>query len=356
VSSTPDPGSLLDAAVWPHTFYRTFAGDHGLVQLEDGVHAGLTGAVVAGGTVLPGEVHGDLAVATFLESATPSKYCRYDLTTGALDASFGTNGCAMAPRAYFRAFGIARVPDGYRAIVQEDCSNGCPDAEKAFGLIKLTPEGAVDTSFGTAGIEYSTVMPGVHAVAFAAQSSGDLVVNAYVGLYSMLLMRIHSDGSLDTTFGTGGFVPGANGGDVRVLPDDSIIVQSRYNGIQRIDRYTRDGQPLTGFGTGGSADLQILTGSHFDNEFAERAADIASDGRIVVGFSRRDSASTPERYFVLRLTAAGVLDTTFGQAGIAADLGPQPLITIDGIGFEPDGRIVFGGDSTHGQVIGHLQP
>lgn len=358
-SPAPRSGDLLDAAIGPRTFYGMLSVDRGLVQLDDGVHAGLTGPLVASGAALRGELHGNLVVTTLppnQQVATPPVFCRYDVTTGQRDPSFGTNGCASAPRAYFSARGIVQVPDGYRAIVQEDCSNGCPSAEESFGLIKLSADGVVDPSFGTEGIQFSTVLPQISALAFAAQSSGDLVVNGYVGLYDMRLFRIHPDGSLDTSFGSGGFVPDANGGAVRVLADDTILVESSYNGIERIDRYTADGQPLPGFGVAGSADLAGLTNSTFDNELDEKAADLDANGRIVVGYSRRDSDGAPERMFVLRLTPAGALDTSFGTGGIVSNLGTEPLTWIYGIGFEHDGRIVFGGSSAHGQVIGHLQP
>ena len=49
--------------------------------------------------------------------------------------------------------------DYYRAIVERNCSNGCTDAEEAFGLIKISADGVLDTSFGTDGILFSTEMP-----------------------------------------------------------------------------------------------------------------------------------------------------------------------------------------------------
>src|SRR5574337_898107 len=63
-SPAPRSGDLLDAAIGPRTFYGMLSVDRGLVQLDDGVHAGLTGPLVASGGALRGELHGNLVVTT----------------------------------------------------------------------------------------------------------------------------------------------------------------------------------------------------------------------------------------------------------------------------------------------------
>lgn len=122
-------------------------------------------------------------------------------------------------------------------------------------------------------------MPDFQAVSFAPQSTGNLVLSGYTGLYHMQLVRIHVDGSLDREFGTDGFVPGANGGPVHVLPDDSILLASGYNGTRRIDRFTEDGEPLTSFGRNGQVDLEELTDSGYENELVLYQTDVDAEGR-----------------------------------------------------------------------------
>ncbi|MEO8550421.1 MAG: helix-turn-helix domain-containing protein [Kofleriaceae bacterium] len=356
-SITIAPGTILDSTPTSGQFLRTADVARNLQQFDGGIRTGLTGDYVVTGTVMRGQLFGDVAVATQpanSQVATPPTFCKYDVTTGERVDAFGVHGCVAAPRAYFGAYGIAKVPDGYRAVIQENCSNGCPDVEQSFALVKLNAQGVLDTSFGTAGILYTQILPDLSVIAFAPQSTGDLIVNAYTGLYNMKLLRIHTDGSLDTTFGTAGFVPNANGARVRVLADDSIFLESSYNGVERIDRYTKDGAPLPGWGTNGSVDLETLTHSTFDNNFNHTAADLDADGRVIVGYSRTDTYDGPDKFYVLRLLPTGALDTSFGTAGIT-QLDPSTM-WVYGIGFEPDGRILFGTSTHSGATAGHIQP
>jgi hypothetical protein len=339
------PGTVLDRAPAGRAFHRTLDAARDLQQFDDGVRVGLTGELVASGTVLRGQVDGDLVVATQPPNqsvATPPRYCRFDVSTGQLDATFGDAGCVSAPRAYFSSIGIAKVPGGYRAIVERNCSNGCTPAEEAFGLIAISEDGVLDTAFGTEGILFSTVLPEISALDFAAQSTGDLVITGYTGLYQMQVFRIHADGSLDTTFGTAGFIPGANGGRIRVLADDSILLESTYNGVQRIDHYSKDGASISGF------DLEELTDSTFDNDFNQTAADLDANGRLVIGYTRSDTYEGPEHHFVMRVLVTGERDASF----TSPNLGDGDGSWIYGIGFDPEGRVLAG----VGTEVVHLQP
>jgi len=241
----PTSGAVLDLVPSDHAFIRTLDAGRQLWQLDDGVY--WQDELRAAGTVLRGQLDGDLAIATQrynTQTATPPTYCRFDTRTGELDQTFGAYGCAEAPRSYFTTTGIVKGGDGYLALVQRQCTNGCPDVERSFGLVRFSAAGVVDLTFGTEGIQFSTVLADLDAEYFAAQSTGKLVVSGYTGLYAMKLFRIDATGELDTTFGTDGFIPMANGGQVRVLADDSILMESTYNGTERIDRYTANGQVL----------------------------------------------------------------------------------------------------------------
>src|SRR5262249_40283533 len=104
--------------------------------------------------------------------------------------------------------------------------------------------------------------------AVALQSDGKIVVDALWSTYSQFdLVRLNLDGTLDTTFGTGGEVlttfPASNNqryaNDVTVQADGQIVVGGYYTaplpgGIQPvIVRYNSDGTLDSTFGTGGVA-------------------------------------------------------------------------------------------------------
>ena len=91
-------------------------------------------------------------------------------------------------------------------------SNGVyPDATQNFTLTVNPPPGSLDTSFGTGGIVTTSVgsNPAI-ALALGIQSDGKIVAagQSYNGShYVFTLVRYNvTDGSLDTTFSTGGIV------------------------------------------------------------------------------------------------------------------------------------------------------
>ncbi|MEM7454635.1 MAG: LamG-like jellyroll fold domain-containing protein, partial [Planctomycetota bacterium] len=146
-------------------------------------------------------------------------------------------------------------------------------------------------------------------------ADGSMLLIPYdVSSGNSILVKLSPDGSLDSTFGTNGFAdntPLSSGyiQSVTEQPDGRILVSGRISGGVFVARYLADGSIDTTFGTGGVA---TLTGSY------DEATDIGiqSDGSIIfVGEFGNDSNIT-------RLTSAGVLDTTFGTSGTTTvDLG-----------------------------------
>ena len=74
--------------------------------------------------------------------------------------------------------------------------------------------GSLDISFGTGGIVTTAVGSGAWANALGIQTDGKIVAAGYSSNGSnedFILVRYNADGSLDTTFGTGGTVTTAVG-------------------------------------------------------------------------------------------------------------------------------------------------
>jgi uncharacterized delta-60 repeat protein len=116
-----------------------------------------------------------------------------------------------------------------------------------FLLMRYSGEGTIDNSFGTHG-GVVTPFPGnlfSQAFAVAAQTDGDLVavgqtaqtdVNVTPGPSSFGLTRYLPDGTIDTTFGNGGFVSTAFGNSpafaktVLIQTDGKIVAAGNSNG------------------------------------------------------------------------------------------------------------------------------
>jgi uncharacterized delta-60 repeat protein len=128
--------------------------------------------------------------------------------SGTLDASFGTGGKVTTDFAGSGdgAGAIAVQPDGKLVAAGGATINGQAD----FALARYNSNGTLDTSFSTGG-RVTTDFGGRYegASSVALQWDGKIVVagGSVIGLYdNFALARYNSNGTLDTSFGTGGKV------------------------------------------------------------------------------------------------------------------------------------------------------
>ena len=171
------------------------------------------------------------------------------------------------------------------------------------------------------------------------------------------MARYNPNGSLDTSFGTGGKVASEVGGTisrgraVALQPDGKIVVAGlTWVGVisnfwdWALARYNADGSLDVTFGTGGVVTTDFFEG--FDD--AEDVL-VQPDGKIVVAgeaelipgnFVSRDAA-------LARYNPDGSIDTTFGAGGVVTtELGSND--SFSSIAPQPDGKIVAGGSALFG--------
>ena len=154
--------------------------------------------------------------------------------------------------------------------------------------------GDLDTTFGTDGKVITTVgVPTTANLAYsiAIQSDGKIVVagEARNGFNNsdFAVVRYNTDGSLDTSFGQGGKVTTAIGSaddvalSVALQPDGKIVVAGVSDNGSNFDfaiaRYNMDGSLDTSFGTGGKVTTEV--GSYHDYAYSVA---LQPDGKIVV--------------------------------------------------------------------------
>ena len=174
----------------------------------------------------------------------------------------------------------------------------------------------------------------------AIQSDGKILVG---GLFSSLngttryrLVRLNSDGTVDTTFYTN-LGTGFNNYvySVKVQSDGKIIVGGLFtsfngNTTKRLVRLNSDGTEDTSFSTN--------LGTGFDVSVFDTS--IQSDGKIIVGGSFASlNGSTRNR--LVRLNSDGTVDTTF-----STNLGTGFNNTVSTVAIQSDGKIIVGGDFT----------
>jgi uncharacterized delta-60 repeat protein len=213
-------------------------------------------------------------------------------------------------------------------------------------VARYTPGGVLDPSFNGTGVVTTAIGTFAQANAVAIDSQNRIVVAGYDG-NNFALVRYTPTGAPDGSFGSGGVVTTPLGASANAL---SVVIDSQGRIIaggyadtgaeSALVRYTDGGTPDSSFGTGG----KVITPIGTDAEINSMALD--SQGRIVAAGYSFDG--TNYGLAVARYNQGGGLDPTFGSGGIVT---PTPVTMDDGatgVAIDPQGRIVVGGHSGAG--------
>jgi uncharacterized delta-60 repeat protein len=143
-------------------------------------------------------------------------------------------------------------------------------------------------------------------------------------------------GRFDSSFGRAGVVqiPVAGPGDAQltgavVLADGRVVVAGHVGGHPVVIRLTAAGALDPSFGQGGVARDVVRSATVEDLA-------ITPSGALLIAGQRDD------RWYVARLTADGVLDRDFGEGGVVADSGTVPS-TLAALAVAADGTIYAAG-------------
>jgi uncharacterized delta-60 repeat protein len=223
--------------------------------------------------------------------------------------------------------------------------------------------GRPDLTFGNNGAATPTVLLGVPnanvPTVIARQSDGRLVIGTTAFLEGtdtdFAFFRLNTDGSIDTTFGTGGLttVPFDLGGTkadrlnaILVMPDDRIVGVGYAEGANgdrdfAVTRLTAGGALDTTFNSTGVNTIPF----DFITNGLDEATSVAiySDNRLAIGGFAQAGATDFDFAFV-RLTSLGKLDNTFdtdGRQSVSFDLtGSNKDDRANGIGIGPGNTLV----------------
>lgn len=214
------------------------------------------------------------------------------------------------------------------------------------GLFSQNP-GSLDTTFGSGGIvKIAPSSDHDFPSSMAIQSDGKIVVAGYVELPSIMfgLVRLNTDGSLDTTFGANGIVSTSfpQNGKIQsiAIQDDGKIVAAgyNYNGTNNdfaLARYNPNGDIDSTFGTNG----KVQTNMSNDPNTAYSVA-LQQDGKIVA--LGTTMSSSQYYYAIARYNSNGVLDATFsGDGYTTSNLGGNSEGYA--VAIQNDGKIIAAG-------------
>lgn len=257
--------------------------------------------------------------------------------SGQLDNSFGIDGIAVSSfdaTQDSEAKTMAIQADG-KILIAGDTSLG---SVTKMSVTRMNTDGSVDTSFATNGfLNFSTSTSKSFINDIAVQSDGKIVLAGYEwnGISgNFALVRLNQNGSFDTTFGTNGIAILDSGMDeigksLHLLEDGKILIAGDISDQFGMTRVLSDGSIDTDFGTNGWARTSFSPWAFcYDVNVADNG-DILLTGMTTQG--------SDWKYAIAHYNADGTPKTGFGtdgrltiSVGNGNDFGIRSFQTTDG--------------------------
>jgi uncharacterized delta-60 repeat protein len=297
------------------------------------------GKIVVVGGALTAQGPGDFAVA------------RYN-SDGTLDTSFGSGGRVTTDFAgrSDNATAVTVQPDGKILVAGGADVAG---TQIDFALVRYNSSGSLDSTFGSGGKVTTDFNGGLDAVtSIGLQTDGRIVLAGFAtaGDPHMGLARYNANGTLDTSFGAGGkIITDINGtrnfANAVAIQSDGKIVAAGSTLTTTLDsfvmfamaRYNPDGSLDSTFGSGGKVTTQVVSGDGEDDEIFALA--IQPDGRILAA----GRANFAQDFGLARYQTNGALDTAFGTNGFVTTDFNGSIDRAFAMALQIDGKIVLAG-------------
>ncbi|HEY5012714.1 MAG TPA: hypothetical protein VIK61_08425 [Acidimicrobiia bacterium] len=268
--------------------------------------------------------------------------------SGDLDPGFSADGIATAPTGSASATATAFQPDGKLVVAGVGAFDDASAAKIGTYVARYTTSGDLDPTFGTAGVTKFNAMPAYEAQrGLAIDSTGRILVSGYgattdpVDESDVDVIRLTPTGALDTTFGGGDGIAVVDmgnhdrAGGVAVSGNRILVAASQDVGGNFANEWTLLALTNSGvldptFSGDGKAEVPTTKLSTFDSL---RSIAVQPDGKILLGGSSGTAFATA------RMTAAGVLDPTWDGDGVAT-----AAVGNGGAGYtlllQPDKKVV----------------
>lgn len=295
---------------------------------------------------------------------------------GSPDLPFGNSGrVRISPTGgggYAIPNAIAIEPGG-NIVVAGQCEMVATGAD--FCMVRLDALGTLDGGFGLSGWVTSSVSPANSdsANAIVLESDGRIVLGgpcdyATVTGVNFCLIRYLRNGNIDRSFGSNGltfvsYVPSSVSGQSDVLTalaklsDGKLLAAGHCDTLTAsgvdmcLMRFSADGVLDTSFGTDGKAAFAVGPGNAVDKAYAMA---VQPDGKVLLGGSCYMQAATGFDFCIIRVDpATAALDTTFNGTGkVTIPVGFGALDdVIRAIALQPDGRIIAAGTCGMGNAF-----
>lgn len=270
------------------------------------------------------------------------------LANGTLDPSFGQGGVVTDvvgknPTSF--ALAVAIQPDG-KVVVAGSTTAAAGSTNNDVAVVRYLANGSRDATFGSGGVATFDAGNGgsdsANAIAVLADGRLALAVDAPAAATEWTLVIVSADGTTHTA--TNGFPAPSSPTAIAVTPDGKIAVAGYAQAASSTPdiafaRYDTNGRLDTTFGSKGFATVDFTGG---DDEAFGMA--VAGDGSLFAsGFTTLPAGTTAGA--VVKVTAAGVPDATFGRNGrVTIDFGTA-LTGVGSVVLQRDGSVVVAGSA-----------
>ena len=274
-------------------------------------------------------------------------------TDGSLDSTFDSDGIVMTDinMDLDVAYAIGIQSDG--KIVVSGYSQTIT-SQRDFALVRYLPNGGLDSTFDADGIVITTIgFLDDFGKALAIQSDGKIVVAGYSQMANneFALARYNTDGSIDSTFDSDGFLHTDIGASddisagVAIQSDGKILVTG-YSAIGTgsdfsLVRYLPSGDLDSTFDSDGMVTTSLAGAVGFGTSVL-----LQNNGNIVVAGGSYNGIQ--EEMAVLYYKPNGALDTTVDSDGIVTTPFSTSDVRANALAIQSDGKIVTAGTSFMG--------
>ena len=228
-----------------------------------------------------------------------------------------------------------------------------------FALARLNADGSLDSTYGVGGkvtTDFNNHSKD-EAYSLVLQPDGKVVLAGFSN-NSNALARYNADGSLDATWGSGGKVTvnQPNGffsviNDIDIQADGKIVTTGTaftqladgHNDFF-VNRFNTNGSLDASFGTGG------WTLTDFNNGSNDDPFDIKVDGAALLVAGLSGTGGTVN-FALASYTSNGALDPSFGNGGKVVSPSANPVSISWGAAVQPDGRILVAGETGTNPVV-----
>lgn len=256
------------------------------------------------------------------------------LPSGELDSTFGSGGLVIEDMGDQESVeAIIQQPDDRIIVAGSRAVPGGRRADGDFALLRLLPDGSVDQSFGVlgkAGADFAGFADQVYDLALLPDgeilAAGTAETQSFTGRFAVA--RFGQDGTLDQTFGVGGWATAAigpssaTGRSLALLSGGRMVVVGDANGDLALAVFLADGRLDESFGSDGTLLIEPegndgFGAARFENVLRQPDGKLLIVGHIpgddMTKSSMKGQASRDK--VVVRLNADGTRDQTFAGDG-----------------------------------------